>query len=157
MRSALYNKRIATLLVVLVLAVAAHVPAVCAAEYINPVIGGKESPAYWLDRAGLLSTYGNYPAAVNAYRKSLAIDPGAREAYFGLGVALGAMGDFDGALENIDRAIALTPDNDRYHYGRGWVMMISGQFDKALSDLQKADALGNPDARAYLQHLKSAK
>ncbi len=156
MRIANCQKKIATLMVVLFFSMVACMT-VGAAEYINPAIGDKESAAYWLDRAGLLSTYGNYPAAARAYQKSLAINPGEREARFGLGVALGAMGDFQGALENIDKAIALTPNNDRYHYGRGWVMIMAGQMDKALSDLQKADALGNLDARAYLQHLKSVR
>lgn len=125
------------------------------AEYVNPAIADKDSPSYWMDQAGLFSTYGNYPAAVRAYEKALALDSRNSEAYFGLGVALGALGDYNGAMANIDRAIGATPGNGRYLYGRAWVLMLSGRSGEALSVFRKASDLGDIDAQSYLNFLAS--
>jgi tetratricopeptide (TPR) repeat protein len=150
------NKRIVAMTAVLLLAVAAHVP-VGYAEYVNPTITDPDSPVYWLDQGGLFSAYGNYPAAVRAYEKSLALNPRNSEALFGLGVALGAMTDYDGALANIDRAIRMAPDNGRYLYGRAWVLMLSGRTDESLSVFRRASELGDMDAQMYLKYLETVR
>ena len=125
------------------------------AEYVNPSIPNDDSAAYWLDQGGLLSAYGNYPAALRAYKKALDREPGLSEAHFGIGVALGAMEDFNDALARIDQAIAMDPDNDRYHYGRGWVLTLAGRRDEALTVLRKAGEMGSLDARMFLQYLEN--
>ena len=57
----------------------------------------KNSPAYWMDRGGLLSAYGNYKAAARCYQKAIDLAPDRAEAYFQLGVAYGEMGRFEGS------------------------------------------------------------
>jgi Flp pilus assembly protein TadD len=108
--------------------------------------------AQWMDRGGLLSTYGNYKAAVQAYEKALALSPNDAEAHFDLGLAWGQMGDYIKALSSIDKAIALSPDEGRYHYGRGWALMLFGRSEEAKLELMKAAELGSPEARHYLQN-----
>jgi len=120
-------------------------------EYMNPALPNKDTAAYWLDQGGLLSTYGNYPAAIHAYEKTLKIDPSNSEAHFDMGLAYAEMADYPRALANIDKAIFLSADNGRYFYGRAWVLMLSGQSEKALSDFEKAAELGSTDAKMYLQ------
>jgi len=148
------KKWVAVIMAALFIAVAATV-SVGQAEYVNPAIADKDSSAYWLDQAGLFSAYGNYPAAVRAYEKALALDPRNSEAYFGLGVALGALADYNGALASIDRAIGVSPGNGRYHYGRAWVLMLSNRSDEALAVFRKASDLGDIDAQMYLNYLAS--
>ena len=45
-----------------------------AADYDNVAIPDKQGPAYWLDQGGLFATYGNYPAAIEAYQKVIDLD-----------------------------------------------------------------------------------
>jgi len=120
-------------------------------QYHNPAVpGGEDSAAYWMDRGGMLATYGNYPAAVKAYEKALAIDPGKSEVYFDMGVAYGEMADFTKALTNIDKAVSLDPQNGRYVYGRGWVLLMTGRTADAMAAFAKAADMGNPDAQSFL-------
>jgi tetratricopeptide (TPR) repeat protein len=118
--------------------------------YNNPAISDKNSAAYWLDRGGLFATYGNYQAAVAAYKKALQMDGNLSKAHFDMGVAYGEMGDFDQALSQIDTAITLSPDTAAYYYGRGRVLLLAGRHARAMEDFQKAAAMGNRDAKAYL-------
>ena len=118
--------------------------------YVNPAVPGPDKAAYWLDRGGLFSTYGNYPAAIKAYKKALELDPNQSETYFDLGLAYAEMNEFDQALEQINKAIDLAPDMGRYYYGRARVLLISGQRERAMPDFQKAADLGNRDALDYL-------
>lgn len=127
----------------------AAVPVVLA-EYFNPAVPGEASAAYWMDRGGMLATYGNYPAAVKAYEKALSIDPNNSEIYFDLGVAHGEMGNYTQALTNMDKAIMLAPENGRYHYGHARILLIIGRTADAMAEFAKAADLGNLDAQAYL-------
>ncbi len=121
------------------------------AKYSNPAAGTPDGAAYWLDQGGLFATYGNYPAAIRAYKKALELAPDYSEVHFDLGVAYGELDDFDQALTSINKAIALAPDKGRYYYGRARVLLLSGRQDEARADFQKAAALGDEDAIAYLQ------
>lgn len=119
-------------------------------QYSNPAVPGKDSAAYWMDRGGMLATYGNYPAAVKAYEKALTVDPDNSEVYFDMGVAYGEMEDFAKALTNIDKAISLASEKGRYIYGRARVLLMIGRTDEAMAEFAKAADLGNIDAQHYL-------
>jgi superkiller protein 3 len=122
-----------------------------AAEYDNVAIADKQGPEYWLDQGGLFATYGNYTAAIEAYKKVLALDPQNAEAYFDMGVAYGELDEFDSAILHINKAITLDPGQGRYYYGRARVYLISGQSVKALDDFKKAAEMGDLDAIFYLE------
>ena len=121
------------------------------AEYLNPAVPGEGTAAYWMDKGGLYSTYGNFPAAIRAYEESLALAPNNGEAYFDMGIAYSEMGDYQKALEYIAKAITLDPENGRYHYGRAWTLILSGRTAEAETDMIKAANFGNLDAQRYLQ------
>jgi len=125
----------------------AAAPAVEAAP-LNP----QEDPAYWFDKGGLFSTYGNDKAAISAYKKAIALDPARSEAHFNLGVSYGEIGEYELALAAIDKAIELKPSRGLYYYGRARVHLLANESAKALQDFERAAALGNPDARDYLRH-----
>ena len=109
------------------------------------------TPAYWMDRGGLLSAYGNYKAALRCYQKALALAPDLAEAHFQQGVAYGELGQFDAAVHTISRAIDRMPTNGVYYYGRARVYLLAGDEDLAMKDFMEAGFLGNVDARAYLK------
>jgi tetratricopeptide (TPR) repeat protein len=110
------------------------------------------TPAYWMDRGGLLSAYGNYKGAVRCFQKALDLAPDLVEAHFQKGVAYGEMGQFDAAVGAISRAIDRMPTNGAYFYGRGRVYLLAGDTDLAMKDFMEAGFLGNEDARVYLKH-----
>ncbi len=110
------------------------------------------TPAYWMDRGGLLSAYGNYKGAVRCFQKALDLAPDLVEAHFQQGVAYGEMGQFEAAIGAISRAIDRMPTNGAYFYGRGRVYLLAGDADLAMKDFMEAGFLGNEDARVYLQH-----
>lgn len=120
-------------------------------DYHNPAVAGAESPSYWLDRGALLATYGNYPAAIKAYNKALALDSGVSAIYFNLALAYGETGAFEQARAAINRAVTMAPEDGRYLYGRGWILLQAYGPAQARADFEKAAELGNPDALGYLQ------
>jgi Flp pilus assembly protein TadD len=111
----------------------------------------QNTPAFWMDRGGLLSAYGNYFGAVVSYRKALELSPDLAEAHFQQGVAYGELGRFDAAISAITRAIDLRPSNGAYFYGRARVYLRAGDEDLAMKDFMEAGFLGDDDARAYLK------
>lgn len=127
-----------------------------AADYSNEKISIEDGALYWMDLGGLFATYGNYPAAIEAYKKALAMDPNNSEVHFDLSVAYGELGDFDQALSAVNKAISIDPDQGRYYYGRAWVYLLAGNKDRALLDFQKAADMGELDAIMYLQRSASA-
>lgn len=112
----------------------------------------QSSPAYWMDRGGLLSAYGNFRAAARSYQKAIDLAPELAEAHFQLGVAYGEMGRFEAAVKAISQAIDRSPANGAYFYGRGRVYLLAGDEALAMQDFMEAGFLGNEDARAYLKH-----
>lgn len=122
-----------------------------ASDYINETVTDQNDPTYWLDQGGLFATYGNFPAAIEAYKKALALDADNSDAYFNMGVAYGEMGEYDQALVVINKAIALDAENDRYYYGRAWILLMTGERIDAMNDFEKAAQMGNLDAIHYLQ------
>jgi tetratricopeptide (TPR) repeat protein len=143
-------RNLVTLVVVLCFFVSPAAALEKQAEYTNPAVGDKNSASYWLDRGGLLATYGNYKAAVAAYTKALELDATLSQAHFDLGVAYGEMADFDQALRHINAAIELSPGIAHYYYGRARVLLLAGQRSRALEDFRKAADMGDPDAEDYL-------
>jgi tetratricopeptide (TPR) repeat protein len=120
------------------------------APYHNPAMPGPSEPAYWLDRGGLFATYGNYTAAIKAYRKALDLDPKISEAYFSMGLALAELGRTDQAFAQVERAIVINPNDARYYYGRARIFLITGQAEKAQADFDRSATMGHYDAIVYL-------
>ena len=151
MKSASFFKKAAFLFFIGLATSLVSITAIHAAEYVNPAVPGEGTAAYWMDKGGLYSTYGNFPAAIRAYEASLSLEPNNSEAYFDMGVAYSEMGDYQKALEFIAKAITLDPENGRYHYGRAWTLILAGRITEAEADMVKAAGYGNLDARNYLQ------
>jgi tetratricopeptide (TPR) repeat protein len=120
-------------------------------EYVNPAVPGKDHPAFWLDRGGLCATYGNYTAAIEAFKQALKLDPANGEAYFDLALAYMGLDDYDLAVEHFNKALELSPQQGRFFYGRARALLVSGRKAQAMDDFQKAADLGNLDAADYLK------
>lgn len=123
----------------------------CFAEYANPSTGDETDVSYWLDRGGFYAVYGNFSAAVKAYKKALVLNPKGSLAYFNLSLALCEMGLHEDALEAIKQAISRDPYNGSYYYGQAWILLKAGEVEEARALFQHAADLGDPDAIAYLK------
>jgi tetratricopeptide (TPR) repeat protein len=122
----------------------------------QPMPSGSQAEAgEWFDKGVLLSVYGNYDAAVKAFKKAAELVPGWSEAYFQLGVSYGEAGRYEDAVISINRAIELDDSKGIYYYGRGRIYLMAGDQDKAMEDFTKAADLSDEDAKRYLEKHRS--
>lgn len=138
-------------MIALIIAMPPFLPQVCLADYTNPSAGDETDAAYWLDRGGLYETYGNFSAAVKAYKKALDLDPDDSAAYFNMSLAYCEMGLYEDSLEAIEQAISRQPQNGTYYYGQAWILLKAGRVAEAQALFQHAADLENADAIAYLK------
>jgi len=127
------------------------------AQAENKNDAANEKAAYWFKKGALCATYGNDEAAIQYFKKAIALDPRHSGAYFEQGVCYGQLGDYQKAISLINKAIQMEPQNGLYYYGRGRVYLLSGDKDKAMEDFQKAADLGDADALKYLEYIGQAK
>jgi uncharacterized protein YbaP (TraB family) len=105
----------------------------------------------WYEKGILFTVYGNDKAAIPHFQKVIEINPRHSDAYFQMGVSYGQLGDYQKAISAIDKAIELNAEKDVYYYGRGRVYLMSGKKESALNDFKQAAAMGNRDAKNYLE------
>ena len=111
----------------------------------------KKDAEYWTTRAYLCTTYGNDKAAIQFFKKAIALSPNSSNLYFQMGISYGELGYYQAALAAIDKAIALGGDKGLYYYGRGRVLMQSGKEAEGLAEIRKAAEMGEIDAIQYLE------
>jgi len=81
---------------------------------------------------------GQNPQAIPLYRKVLAQDPSAADAWHGLGRALMALNQVDDAIDAYQRALALRPAEAKVHYNLGVALFTKGRIDDAILAYQQA-------------------
>jgi len=105
---------------------------------------------------------GDFPAAIQAFRRAVAEDPTHTEARYKLAWVLGMSGYLDPALAELEAVLAADPGHVAAHYNRGALLLqkaqleaeVDGQID--LEVLRQAEAafqtvmrLDPNDQRAY--------
>jgi tetratricopeptide (TPR) repeat protein len=105
---------------------------------------------------------GDFPAAIQAFRRAVAEDPTHTEARYKLAWVLGVSGYLDPALAELEAVVAADPGHAAAHYNRGALLLqkaqleaeVEGQID--LEVLQQAEEafqtvmrLDPTDQRAY--------
>jgi Flp pilus assembly protein TadD len=111
----------------------------------------KKDAEYWTTRAYLCTTYGNDKAAIQFFKKAIALSPGSSNLHFQMGISYAELGYYQAALAAIDKAISLGGDKALYHYGRGRVLLQSGKDAEGMADIRKAAEMGDLDAIQYLE------
>jgi tetratricopeptide (TPR) repeat protein len=90
-------------------------------------------------RAGVvLASKRDFDAAIQRFRKAIAIDPRLGEAHFDLAGALLEKGDARAAIPSFRKAIALAPTWAEAHYQLGRALLLSGERDEAMSEFRIA-------------------
>src|ERR1019366_3233709 len=101
---------------------------------------------------------GEYQQAIEAGRRSLAIDSNNHQAYWALGLSLDSQGEHQGALEAYECALKIKPETSELWHNIGEVYLDTGRYADAVENLKKALQLrpNYPDAlhSLGLAHLK---
>ena len=85
---------------------------------------------------------GDAPAAAEALRRCLEMDPGMLDAMHGLIRALQEQGDFDGAIEVAQRLLQLDPEEVLAHTSLSILYQHKGMIAEAEAEALKAKLLG---------------
>ncbi len=91
--------------------------------------------------------------AIEAFRKSLEIDPLYKLAFNYLSYAYGTLGDFEKAMEANDRYISLVPNETNPYDSRGDLFAFHGDLDSAIAAYAKSAELDTLDDRRSLSKL----
>ncbi|MGG7054687.1 tetratricopeptide repeat protein [Nitrosomonas sp. ANs5] len=99
---------------------------------------------------------GDFPAAIAAYEKILAIDPAYVEAHNGLGVVHAQMDNPQLAVRHLTTAIELAPLASHLHNNLGYAYLLQGNLADAERGFQQALQLDpeNEQARANLMTVR---
>jgi tetratricopeptide (TPR) repeat protein len=80
----------------------------------------------------------DFPAAIAAFQKGLALAPEDTSLRYWLGAALYASGDADGALQEFSGVVRRDPDHAKAHFSLGAIYDARGQRAKAIAEYQAA-------------------
>ncbi|MDX1431466.1 MAG: sulfotransferase [Gammaproteobacteria bacterium] len=100
-------------------------------------------------RANALLAAGDTEAAIELYRRVLALEPGASGVLNNLGLALQAAGDARGAADAFRRSVALSPANPAAQYNLGNALRALGEPRDAIAAYRRTLEL---DARNAVAH-----
>jgi tetratricopeptide (TPR) repeat protein len=92
---------------------------------------------------------GDVTAAVAAFRRGCAKDPGSAEAFNALGLALGRARDLQGAVENLRKATALEPELAEARFNLGAALWYAGDKGGSAKELDEAIRLNPASVEAY--------
>jgi tetratricopeptide (TPR) repeat protein len=116
-----------------------------------------ESPSSDLAAAHSQRINGQYGEADDLYRRVLAADECAADAWWGLGLTLMNMGEFEESIACLEKASALVPTSQRYLLDLGKHQTMLGLYDEAKPVFERVVAIdGNTreaeDARNQLRY-----
>jgi tetratricopeptide (TPR) repeat protein len=96
-----------------------------------------------------LQTQGRLDAAIEHYRRALAVKPDYAPAYNNLGTALLAKGRAQEAVEAYEQALKLEPDYANAEYNLGNALLQAGHPDRAVPHFRRSLELGPGSADAH--------
>ena len=107
------------------------------------------SPVIWNILGASRAKIGMLDEAIDAYKKSVSLNPDFAEAYSNMGVALKNQDKLDESIEAFKKSILLKPNDADSYYNMGITLNHQGKVDETISAYKKAISL-NPDfAKAY--------
>ena len=97
-----------------------------------------ESAASYLDQAWQLATNDEYEEALEAYTRSIELDPELTEAYRGRAGLLFGLGRYDEALIDVDKVLEWDPEDAALIAFRASILWYSGRLEDALAEMDRA-------------------
>ncbi len=98
---------------------------------------------------------GDLEAAVECFRRALALEPACYEAYNNLGSVFASLKDWETALIFVRAAVALKPDSAEIHSNLALLLLHEGQTESAIAGYRQAAAL-KPDDPMHANSLGNA-
>ncbi|MBN1165662.1 MAG: tetratricopeptide repeat protein [Methanospirillaceae archaeon] len=113
----------------------------------------------WYDEAALRAAAGSYQQALDAYNRSIGLDPANAAAYTQRGIAFQNLGLTSEALRDFDQAIALHPDETAAWQGKSLIYIEQEKYSLARIAAQQVIRIGTgPVQNAwYLKGIADAK
>lgn len=103
----------------------------------------------WFERGYSLGISGNQKDAVEAFNKSIELNPRLAVVYYNRGVAYHVLGNYQQAIKDLDMAIELNPLFSVAYSNRGIAHGELGNYQQAVKDFNKAIELNPRLAVAY--------
>jgi len=107
------------------------------------------SPVIWNILGASRAQIGMLNEAIDAYKKSVSLNPDFAEAYSNMGVALKNQGKLDEAIEAYEKVISLKPDYASAYIDMGNALYHQGKLDETISAFNKAILLNPKNADVY--------
>lgn len=98
---------------------------------------------------------GKHKDAIEAFKKSLQLDPNSADAHTNIASAYLMMSDIKPAIGHLEQASNFNPLDGEIHYNLGCVYKASGNIDGAKTRLERARDLGIPQAVKALEKLNN--
>jgi tetratricopeptide (TPR) repeat protein len=105
----------------------------------------------WFKKGYTFTLSGNYQEAIDAYDKSIELNPNFAEAYYIRGTAYYNLGDPKRAIQDLDKTIELKTEYADAYYNRGLAFNKLGNSDKATENYKIAARLGVKTAQDHLK------
>jgi tetratricopeptide (TPR) repeat protein len=94
-----------------------------------------------------LRRLGENELAIEAFTRSIALDPSLVSAYYNRGNAFEALRQYGSAVADFHKATALDPSHYRAWCNMGRILLLTGHVNEAMTCLDKASELGDEKAR----------
>jgi len=114
-------------------------------ELDNPHRKGESALDLWRLKARDTYYQKKWPETLQAYRKTLDLDPGWPEAYGALGEALFSLNRSEESLPMLEKSEALDPDNATTHTLLGKIYQDAGKSQMAIAEFEWAQRLRSND------------
>jgi Flp pilus assembly protein TadD len=85
-----------------------------------------------------------FPAAIDSFRRAVAVNPDAASSWSNLGMVLKVEGHFAASIAAHDRAVALAPTDPRFRVNRAVALLKAGQWARAWQDYEARLELTDP-------------
>ena len=113
------------------------------------LLADPDNPVLHRDAAALYIALDRIPAAINHYRRAMALDPYTATDPYNLATLLVGRGSLDEAVSLLRRALELQPDHPQAHNNLGAVLQSQGRIDEATLNFRRAVELEPVNAEAH--------
>lgn len=108
----------------------------------------KLSATYWFEQGYVAVITANHREIIDAFTKTIELDPAYTEAYRQRGIAYMVLSKFQEAVSDFDRVIEQEPNDAWAYNNRGFTFKELGRYREAIRDLTQAVNL-NPELQIY--------